>query len=103
MRSVLALCVLIALCASANAAARGHLAKSRHVIVRPSQTGLPSYATPDGVRIHRDDSVPGGLRTDHDDPPDHGGGLEHAGEHSNNSLQVVDITAISELNPIALS
>ena len=69
MRSVLALSLLIALCASANAAARGHHAKSRHVIVRPSQTGIPSYATPDGVRIYRDDSVPGGLRTDHDDPP----------------------------------
>jgi hypothetical protein len=46
MRSVLALCLLIALCASANAAARGHHAKSRHVIVRPSQAVIPSYATP---------------------------------------------------------
>ena len=69
MRSVLALSLLIALCASANAAARGHHAKSRLVIVRPSQTGIQSYVTPDGVRIYRDDSVPGGLRTDHDDPP----------------------------------
>ena len=69
MRSVLALCLLIALCASANAAARGHHAKSRHVIVRPSQTVMPSYTAPDGVRIYRDDSVPGGLRTYHDDPP----------------------------------
>jgi hypothetical protein len=69
MRSVLALYLLIALCVSANAAARGHYAKSRHVIVRPSQTVIPSYATPDGVRIYRDDSVPGGLRTDHDEPP----------------------------------
>src|ERR1700686_4566393 len=69
MRSVLALCLLIALCASANAAARGHHAKSRHVIVRPSQAVIPSYATPGGVRIYRDESVPGGLRTDHDDPP----------------------------------
>jgi hypothetical protein len=68
MRSVLALCLLIALGASANAAARGHHAKSRHVIVRPSQAAIPS-ATPAGVRIYRDDSVPGGLRTDHDDPP----------------------------------
>jgi hypothetical protein len=67
MRSLLALCLLIALCASANAAARGH--QSRHVIVRPSQAVIPSYATPGGVRIYRDDSVPGGLRTDHDDPP----------------------------------
>jgi hypothetical protein len=71
MRSVLALCLLIALCASANAAARGHHAKSRHVIDRPSQAVIPSYATPGGVRIYRDDSVPGGLRTDHDasEPP----------------------------------
>jgi hypothetical protein len=30
---------------------------------------IPSYATSGGVRIYRDDSVPGGLRTDHDDPP----------------------------------
>jgi hypothetical protein len=68
MRSGLALCLLIALCASANAAPRGHHAKSRHVIVRPSQAVIPSYTTPDGERIYRDDSVPGGLRT-HDDPP----------------------------------
>jgi hypothetical protein len=54
MRSVLALCLLIALCASANAAARGHHAKSRDVIVRPSQAVIPSYATP-GVRIYRDE------------------------------------------------
>jgi hypothetical protein len=69
MRSVLALCCLIALCASANAAAGGYLAKSRHVIVRPSHAVIPSYVTPGGVRIYRDDSAPGGLRTDHDDPP----------------------------------
>jgi hypothetical protein len=30
---------------------------------------IPSYTAPGGVRIYRDDSVPGGLRTDHDDPP----------------------------------
>jgi len=69
MRAGLALCLLIALCASANAATRGHLAKSRDVIVRPSQAVIPSYAAPGGVRIYRDYSVPGGLRTDHDDPP----------------------------------
>ena len=67
MRSVLASGLLIALCASANAAAGRHHAKSQHVIVRPSQTVIPSYATPGGV--YRDDSVPGGLRTYHDDPP----------------------------------
>jgi hypothetical protein len=69
MHSVLAACLLIALCASANAAARGHHAKSRLVIARPSQAVIPSFTTPGGGRVYRDDSVPGGLRTDHDDPP----------------------------------
>ena len=74
MRSALALCVLIALCASAHAAASGHHARSRYVIIRPSQAVtpsavIPSYVTPGGVRIYRDDSVPGGLRTDHDNAP----------------------------------
>lgn len=69
MRSVLALCLLTALCASTSAAARGHHAKSRRAIVRPSQAVIPSYVTPGGVRIYRDDSVPGGLRTGHDEPP----------------------------------
>ncbi|WP_245312054.1 MULTISPECIES: hypothetical protein [Bradyrhizobium] len=41
----------------------------RPVIVRPGQATAPVYVTPNGVRIYRDDSVPGGLRTDHDDPP----------------------------------
>jgi hypothetical protein len=63
MRSVLALGLLIGLCAYANAA------KSQRVIVRPSQAVIPSYAAPGGVRIYRDDSVPGGLRTYRDDPP----------------------------------
>jgi hypothetical protein len=67
-RSVLAFGLLIALCASANAA-RGHQAKSRQGIVRPGQAVAPGYVTPDGARIYRDDSVPGGLRTYHDDPP----------------------------------
>ena len=69
MRSILALCLLLALCASANAAARVHHAKSQHVIVGHSQAMIPVYVTPNGVRIYRDSSVPGGLRTDHDDPP----------------------------------
>ena len=68
MRAGLALCLLIALCASANAAARGPV-KSRQVIVHPRQVVIPSYITPGGKRIYRDDSVPGGLRSDHDDPP----------------------------------
>ena len=69
MRSFLAVCLLIGLCAAANAAAGAHHAKSRDVIVRPNRAVIPSYAAPGGVRIYRDDSVPGGLRTDHDDPP----------------------------------
>lgn len=69
MRSVLALCLLTALCTSANAVTRGHHAKSRQVIARPSQAVVPSYVTPSGARLYRDDSVQGGWRTDHDDPP----------------------------------
>ena len=69
MRSVLALGLLIALCASANAAARGQHAKPRHGIVRPSRAVIPSHVTPGGVGIYRDDSAPGGFRTYHDDPP----------------------------------
>jgi hypothetical protein len=67
MRSVLALGLLIALCASADAAARGHHAKPRPGIVRPGRPAIPSQVTPGGV--YRDDSVPGGFRTYHDDPP----------------------------------
>jgi hypothetical protein len=69
MRVALALCLLISFCEFANAAARGAHAISRHAIVRPRQDASPSHVTPNGVRIYRDDSVPGGLRTDHDDPP----------------------------------
>jgi hypothetical protein len=68
MRSVLGICLLIGLSASANAAATGHR-KSRQVIARPGLAVIPGNVGPGGVRIYRDDSVPGGLRTDHDDPP----------------------------------
>jgi hypothetical protein len=68
MRSVLALGLLIALCASARAASVHHFGP-RHVVVRPSQAVIPNYFTPGGARIYRDDSVPGGLRTYQDDPP----------------------------------
>jgi hypothetical protein len=68
MRSVLAVSFLVALCASANAAAR-HPAKPRDGIVRPGQALTPAYVTPNGVQIFRDPSVPGGFRTLHDDPP----------------------------------
>jgi hypothetical protein len=69
MRSVLALVLLVALCVAAEAATRGLHSKSRHVIAHRSQAVIPGYAGPDGNRIYRDDSVPGGFRTYHDDPP----------------------------------
>ena len=75
MRSVLALSLLIAVCASTGADAREHYSKSRHVVVRPIRTPtpsfgtIPSYTAPGGARIYRDDSVPGGVRTYRDDPP----------------------------------
>ena len=69
MRSVLALCMIIALCASANAAARKPQAQSRQGITRPIQAVTPGNVTPSGARVFRDNSVPGGWRTDHDDPP----------------------------------
>lgn len=69
MRYALAFCLLIALCAPGDAATRAHHAKSRYVIVRPNQAAVdPAYVTPNGVRVYRDDSVPGGFRTDYDPP-----------------------------------
>jgi hypothetical protein len=69
MRSVLALCLLIALCAAATAAPRGHHAQSRQPVIRPGPAANPGFVTPHGSRVYRDDSVPGSWRTDHDDPP----------------------------------
>jgi hypothetical protein len=68
MRSVWALSLFIALCVSARAAGVHHL-RPQLLIVRPSQAVIPNYFTPGGVRIYRDDSAPGGLRTYHDAPP----------------------------------
>jgi len=68
MRVVFGLCFLIGLCASANGAAGTHR-NFRHAIVRPGQAILPNCITSGRVCIYRDNSVPGGLRTDHDDPP----------------------------------
>ena len=69
MRSVLALGLLVVLYASASAATVHH-SKRRHAIVGPSEAVIPrSYVAPNGVHIYRDDSVPGGFRTDHDEPP----------------------------------
>lgn len=74
MRSVLALALLIAVCASTATAAREHYAKSRHVVhpsraPTPSFGTIPSYTAPSGVRVYRDDNAPGGVRTYRDDPP----------------------------------
>ena len=69
MRSVLALCIASVLCASAQAAPKRPQAQSRPVMSSPSQAVSPSYVTPRGARVYRDDSVWGGYRTDHDDPP----------------------------------
>ena len=68
MRYILALGLSIISCASADAAGVHHH-NPRHVIVRSNQAVIPSYISPSGARIYRDDSVMGGLRTDHDDPP----------------------------------
>ena len=65
MRPLLALCILMALCVSVDAAARRHRTPSPQVIVRPG-AAAPVYVAPDGSRIYRDNSVPGGFRTDHD-------------------------------------
>src|ERR1700688_1816806 len=68
MRSILVLGLLMTLCASANAATLHHHRTRHHVVIPP---GLASSfaAVPGGAQIYRDDSVPGGLRTDYDDPP----------------------------------
>ena len=68
MRSVLVLCMFLAFYGQANAAAKKSQAQSRQVIA-PGQAVTPGYVTPRGSRVYRDDSVPGGWRTDHDEPP----------------------------------
>jgi hypothetical protein len=68
MRSILIISLLMTLCASANAATLHHH-RTRHYVVIPPGVASSFAAVPDGARIYRDDSVPGGLRTDHDDPP----------------------------------
>ena len=50
MRSVLALGLLIALCASANAA-RVHHSKPQQVIVRPNPDMIPVYGSPEWERF----------------------------------------------------
>ena len=68
MRSILIIGLLMTLWASANAATLHHH-RTRHHVVIPPGVASSFAAVPGGARIYRDDSVPGGLRTDHDDPP----------------------------------
>jgi len=63
MRSVLALGLLITLCASADAATVPH-SKPPHVIVRHSQDVIPRFAVPP---VHYDDTP------SYDDPSKFGG------------------------------
>ena len=69
MRSFLILSfLLVVFAASASAAPRSTSSRERSPPV--SARGLqPTYVTPGGARIFRDDSVPGGYRTDYDPPP----------------------------------
>ena len=69
MRSSLAICFLIALCASSNAATRAHHARSHHVVARSGPAAAPAFVTPSGVHLYRDDSVPGGYRIGHGEAP----------------------------------
>lgn len=79
MRAIFALGILIALCTSGDAAAKEHHAKSRHVIVRSNQAAMPAYVTPRGVGVYRDDSAPGGFRTDHDAPVSYNDSSKYGG------------------------
>ena len=65
MRRFFILCLFVALCNSANAATRRHHVRSEDVIVHAGRAVIPSFVSPGGTRIYRDDLVPGGLRTDH--------------------------------------
>jgi hypothetical protein len=75
MRSVLALSLLVALCASANAAPmhhfkRVHHAEPRHFILRPGQGVDPPFARPDA----RFPPVIEDQTPSYDDPSKFGGG-----------------------------
>lgn len=69
MRLFLVLSLLLVVFTPANAAPRNSSSRERSppVFVRGAQ---PSYVAPGGARIYRDDSVPGGFRTDYDPPPE---------------------------------
>jgi hypothetical protein len=73
MRFVLALSLLIALCASANAATAHH-AKRRHVTVGPNQRVIPSFAAPTWNGDPRNPPVLEDQTPSYDDPSRRGGG-----------------------------
>ncbi|MGE0290494.1 MAG: hypothetical protein AB7I42_29425 [Bradyrhizobium sp.] len=79
MRSFMALCILMALFASANAAPRKPLAELRQAISHAGQAGAASEITPLGRRVFRDPTAPGGWRADRNlvpslrDPSKYGG------------------------------
>lgn len=57
--------MILALSASANAAAR----KPSRPAAAPTQPVTQGAITPRGARVFRDNSAPGGWRTDRDEPP----------------------------------
>jgi hypothetical protein len=71
--------LLVASHAPAGAARVRHY-NPRYPVVRPNPPITQDYVEPGGIRVYRDDSVPGGFRTDHDplpspnDPSRWGGG-----------------------------
>lgn len=69
MRYIWVMGFLIVFCDFADAAARGPHAKLRNRIAPPSLPETSTYPSPRGAKIYRDNSVPGGWRTYHDDPP----------------------------------
>lgn len=69
MRSILAACLLLALCASAGSATAEQNKSRNNTVIRARPAENSSFVAPSGARIYRDNSVSGGLRTDHDPPP----------------------------------
>lgn len=69
MRSLLVLSFLLAVVASASAAPRNISNRERSPAMSV-RAAPPAYVGPGGARIYRDDSAPGGFRTDYDPPPE---------------------------------
>ena len=73
MRAMMALGLLLVLCASADAA-RLHHAKTRHVIVRPGQTPDPRFVRPRQSPNPNDPPVLMDQTPSYDDPSKFGSG-----------------------------